>query len=165
MYKKILVPLDSSELAECALEHVRAITAGGQVPEVVLLHVTQPITGSYLVQELNEAMRRDAEYRSTMYGKDYLVRVADNLSKEIGSLSKEADSLKKEGTAVKTIIIPGKPAEEILDYAEKNGVDLIVMSTHGRSGPSRWTFGSVADRVLRHSPTPVLIVAPHGCRI
>ena len=52
----------------------------------------------------------------------------------------------------------GGIAETILDYAENNKVDLIIMSTHGRSGPSRWAFGSVAEKVVRHAPCPVLVV-------
>ena len=66
---------------------------------------------------------------------------------------------------VQPVVIQGKVAEGILDYVVKNQVDLIMMSTHGRSGPSRWALGSVADRVIRHSLIPVLIVSPKGCRI
>jgi nucleotide-binding universal stress UspA family protein len=51
-----------------------------------------------------------------------------------------------------------------LEYAAKNHVDLIIMTSHGRSGISRWLFGSVAERVSQHSTIPVLIVAPAGCR-
>ena len=54
-------------------------------------------------------------------------------------------------------------AEIILDFAEKNKMQLIIMSTHGRSGISRWAMGSVADRVVNHSKTPVLTITPTGC--
>ena len=80
-------------------------------------------------------------------------------------LSRTADKLKQEGLAVETAILVGRAADEILGYASQNQVDLIIMSTHGRSGISRWVMGSVADRVLRHSAVPVLIIAPAGCRI
>ena len=69
------------------------------------------------------------------------------------------------GVTTKSVTIEGKPAEAIVDYAEKNGIDLIVMSTHGRSGPSRWALGSVADKVIRSSTVAVLICVPEGCRI
>ena len=66
---------------------------------------------------------------------------------------------------METAAVRGSPAEEILDYAQNNQVDLIVMSTYGRYGISRWAFGSVTDKVLRHSIATVLITSPSGCRI
>ncbi len=57
----------------------------------------------------------------------------------------------------------GGVAEGIADYATKNDADLIIMATHGRSGISRWVLGSVADRVLRSSCVPVLMVRAPGC--
>ena len=79
-------------------------------------------------------------------------------------LSEVAESLKKEGIVVETTIVYGQVAHEILKYVEENRVDLIVMSTHGRSGAARWPVGSVADSILRHSTVPVLIVPPHSFR-
>ncbi len=79
-------------------------------------------------------------------------------------LSKVADSLKKDGAATQAVVIQGRPADTILEFADKNRVDLIIMSTHGRSGPSRWVFGSVADKIVRHSTAPVLITSPPGVR-
>jgi len=140
MYKKILVPLDGSELAECTLNHVRAIAAGCQVPEVVLLMVMEPIP-SQVYAEVPEDTIREAEKRNRTGAEDYL--------------SKLAHDLKKDGIATKSVLVLGRAADEILDYVNKNQVDLIVMSTHGRSGISRWVWGSVADRVLHHSRVPV----------
>ena len=62
-------------------------------------------------------------------------------------------------------ILQGKAAEIILDYANKNGVDLVVMSTHGWGGKTRWDFGRVADRVIRASSIPVVMASPKGCRV
>jgi nucleotide-binding universal stress UspA family protein len=62
-------------------------------------------------------------------------------------------------------IVEGRAAEATINYAEKDHVDLIIISPHGRSGISRWTFGSVVERVLRHSIVPGLSVAPAACRI
>ena len=76
-----------------------------------------------------------------------------------------ADDLNKDGVAAETAVVSGKPAEAILDYAKQNQVELIIMSTHGRSGVGRWAFGSVADRILRYSVAPVLLIPPAGCRI
>jgi nucleotide-binding universal stress UspA family protein len=152
MYKKILAPVDGSELSECSLAHVKAIASGCKVPEVVLLRVIEPfqqvgMTSSYINEDLLLKMRKEAE-----------LRVEDNLSKL-------ANNLNSEGIIARTAIAQGMVANEILDYASKNNVDLIIMSTHGSSGIVRWALGSVADKVLRHSQVPVLIVAPKSCRI
>jgi len=149
MYKKILVPLDGSELAECALDHVKAIAIGCQVPEVVLLRVIEPIPSQAYV-EAPEDIIREAEKRNRTEAEDYL--------------SKLADDLKKGGVAAQAVVVLGREADEILDYVNKNQVELIIMSTHGRSGISRWVWGSVTDRVIRHSRVPVLTVSPAGCR-
>ena len=147
MYKKILAPLDGSQFSECSLEHVKAIATGCHVPEVVLLRVVE------LPQQLYEVYPdwlRDTHQKAHAGAKDYLATVADNL--------------KKEGIAVQTAVSQGRPEDEILDYAKKNQIDLIIMSTHGKSGVSRWVMGSIADRVVHHSTVPVLIVSPPGCR-
>jgi nucleotide-binding universal stress UspA family protein len=57
----------------------------------------------------------------------------------------------------------GNPAEMLADFAAKNQTDLILIATHGRSGPSRWVWGSVADRLLRAACVPVLMVRAPGC--
>ena len=151
MYKKILVPLDGSKLAECALAHVKTIAAGCHVSEVVILRVVEPnpavsealsegVTG---YDELNNQMQQVAE--------NYLTGITFKFRQESG-----AD--------VHSALAYGFAANEILAYAAKNNIDLIIMTTHGRSGVSRWLFGSVAERVSHHSTVPVLIVTPSGCR-
>ena len=152
MYREVLVPLDGSELAECALEHVRAIAKGCQVDKVVLLRVLDPpfqagAAKSYIAAE----HVRQAEDKLEADARGYLDRVASDLSKN--------------GVSVKTeLVLSGEPAAKILESAREDKVDLIIMSTHGRSGVSSWVFGSVAERIVRHSPIPVLIVAPCGFR-
>ena len=80
-------------------------------------------------------------------------------------VSGTADKMKKEGINAKGVVLEGRAGDEILDYAKSNKIDLIVISTHGRSGVSRWVMGSVADKVLRHSSIPVLIATPPACRV
>ena len=152
MYNKILAPVDGSTLSECSLDHVRAVATGCSVPEVVLLRVIEPLS-SYAVSALAQAGGN-------------LIEQAENVNKAEAQayISEMVKKLNKEGIAAKGETIYGKAADEILGYAEKNKVDLIIMSTHGKSGISRWAFGSVADRVVRHSRAPVLTVAPAGCR-
>ncbi len=152
MYQKVLVPMDGSKLAECVLEHVKSIATGCQVPTVVLLRVVEPIAlHGYLPREMAEGAYRDARETAEIQAKDYL--------------NEKAEKLKAEGVLVETDITDGLPADEILSYAEEKGVDLIVMSTHGKTGVSRWFSGSVAEKVVSQSLIPVLVVTPPGCRI
>jgi nucleotide-binding universal stress UspA family protein len=77
-------------------------------------------------------------------------------------LAPAAERLRETGISVRIDTAFGRPAEEIVDYADREGMDLIVMSTHGRSGLSRWLLGSTADKVLRGSHLPILLIRPHG---
>ena len=149
MYNKILVPLDGSETAESIIPHVKEIASGCHVSTVVLLRVIeQPETGA-----------------SSSWGGVVSSQQLDTIVKKVMNeattyLSKVADELKKEGMIIQTRIIQGSPADSILDYAHENNIDLIIMSTRGRSGIARWVFGSVAEKVVHHSPVPVLLSTP-----
>ena len=157
MYKKILVPLDGSDLAECSLAHVKAIATGCNVPEVILLRIIEPIT-SFDIGELAASNAKLASQVEQNVEKMHKTQAMDYINEQV-------DKLKKQGLNPTGFTMSGKAAEEILNYADKNQVDLIIMSTHGRSGISRWAFGSVADRVVHYSTAPVLLVSPLGCRI
>ncbi len=151
MYKKILAPLDGSEFSERSLEHVKAIATGCHVPEVVLFGVVEPIPqpaeiGGFVGGE----WVYQAEKQAVAWLQEYLIKSADKLSGE--------------GINSKMAIAHGKAADEILDYVNKNKVDLIIMTTHGRSGVARWAMGSVADKVVRHAQAPVLLISPQGSR-
>ena len=155
MYSKVLIPLDGFGLAECILDHVRTIVTGCQVSEVVLLTVV----------EVYEKGLPSTTWGGVISAEQGAELAAKSIAKAKNYLTQVADRLKEEGMFVQPVVIQGRVAEGILDYAVRNQVDLIMMSTHGRSGPSRWALGSVADRVIRHSLIPVLIVSPKGCRI
>ena len=142
MFKKILVPMDGSELSESVLTHVIDIVTGCHVPEVVLVRVREPLDPN-VISTLDPHIAADLD-------KSYQ-------DEAVRYLNKIAKTLKKKGIDAGTVVLSGNPAEEIIEYTQKNGVDLIIMSTRGRSGVSRWIFGSVADKVLRHSTVPVLI--------
>jgi nucleotide-binding universal stress UspA family protein len=152
MYKRILVALDGSDLAECSLEHSRAIAQGCNVTEVVVFRAIEPLstqTISALAEAGDDSLRKAVE-QNEQDAQDYVLKVQNNL--------------KTRGIAPRAVTVKGPAADEILSYAEKNDVDLIVMSTHGRSGLSRFFFGSVAEKVSRHSRVPVLLISPQGCR-
>jgi nucleotide-binding universal stress UspA family protein len=159
MYKKILVPLDGSELAECVLPHVESIAKGCGAKEVVFLRVVEPL-------------RWVVGPSYAMGGMDDTVGISEDDMERITSASKAAaenylgqlaNRTKYNGITIKTEVISGKAAESIAEYATRNGVDLITIATHGRSGVSRWVWGSVADRVLRSACVPVLMVRAPGC--
>jgi nucleotide-binding universal stress UspA family protein len=78
-------------------------------------------------------------------------------------LDRVAKKMSAKGMNVSTEVLLWKPAEAIVGYAKQLGCDLIVMASHGRSGPSRWAFGSVTDKVLRSSCIPVLMIRAPGC--
>jgi nucleotide-binding universal stress UspA family protein len=152
MYKKILVPLDGSDLAECALEHVKAIALGCNVPEVVLFRVVEPIYTGADAMSYGAVMYADLINQVEKEAQEYITDVTEKFKRNTGI---EAQS----------VLAHGNAADEILEYSKKNKVDLIIMTTHGRSGISRWLFGNVADKVSHHSTVPVLIIASSGCRI
>jgi nucleotide-binding universal stress UspA family protein len=140
MYKHILVPLDGSKLAEQALPHAVA-QAEKFGAEVVLVKVLQPLSEPILSAP---AAVRAAEEASARLLREYLDGVAARLQEQ--------------GIAVQVALLGGKPYVEIIRFAEENEIDLIVMSTRGHSGLSRWLLGSVADRVVRGATVPLLLV-------
>ena len=146
MYKKILAPMDGSEFSECVLAHIKAIAIGCKVPEVVLFRAIEPVQTPYIANNLFEQAEKEA-----------IANIKD-------SFNKTAEELRADGISTSQAIVNGYAANEILEYAEKNNVDLIIMSTHGSSGFVRWTLGSVTEKVTRHSPAPVLVVTPKTCR-
>ena len=154
MYRKIVVPLDGSKLAECALGHVEAIAKGCNTLEVDLVRVVRPIP-LYMsgddMSYIDPSVLTKAVEGEKAQAKVYL----DKLVKDLGA----------KNISAKSVVLSGEPAQSVIDYAEKNGAELIVMSSHGRSGPARWAMGSVAERVTQHAKLPVLVVAAPGCRI
>ena len=151
MYNRIMVPMDGSELAECVLPHVEALAKGCQAKEVILVRAFVPfravnIGGEY-VQNEKEITRIDADFKAE--AQDYLEKVAERLN-----LS---------GIAARWAILTGKPSEILSEFAKADNCDLIIMATHGRSGVSRWVWGSIADRILRSACVPVLMVRAPGC--
>jgi len=142
MYKRILVPLDGSMLAEIALPYAKEI-ARHFGSEVTLIHVTTP-----------------SEDISKFEHRAYLTKITAETEQQI---KKSADLPPGEKFKVKSAIIdsPGlftHPAEQILDYADKENSSLIVMATHGITGIRRWALGSTANNVARAFKCPLLLV-------
>ncbi len=141
MYKRVVIPLDGSPVAEAILPFILEI-AGPLDLEVVLVRVLTPmppqvVEGSrHVVVEDPEARRLDAE--------EYLAPMAAELAAK--------------GVRVRTEVRRGEPAAEIVTAAREAAADLIAMTTHGRSGLGRLLFGSVAESVLRRAEIPVFLM-------
>jgi nucleotide-binding universal stress UspA family protein len=153
MYENIAVPLDGSKLAECVLPHVEQIAAGCSTLEVTLVSVTERVSSRRYVEDESQQLGG----RLAAEGRGRLEKQAQRY------LSRIAKGLEAKGIKAQTQVLLGDPAEQIAYYAEHHPCDLIVMASHGRSGPSRWAHGSVADRVVRASCVPVLMVRAPGC--
>ena len=150
MYKKIMIPLDGSELAECVLPHVVAFIKEFNISDVTLVRVLEPeisYSGEYTIAPEILAEKESVNKSSA---KDYLNQVVKRLEHE--------------GTALHTEVLVGRVTERLIDYAEKNDVDLVLMATHGHSGVTRWVRGSVADKILRSANVPVLMVRAPGTK-
>jgi nucleotide-binding universal stress UspA family protein len=152
MYKKIMVPLDGSELAECVFPHLETIAKGCQPPpEVIVVQAVEPISVPYGMEVLEFSSLKQVEAFETHQktgAKKYLKQVVARL--------------KQNGIKARAELIYGKAGEALSDYAVKNKVDLVIIATHGRSGISRWVFGSVANRIVHSAGVPVLMVRAPG---
>ncbi len=161
MYQKILVPLDGSKLAECAIPHVEELARGCGTEQVILVSVTERITGYRVIESHTRTL---GEQLSPGPGERLIPEAVGKLERQARRyLGKIAKKLEAKGINVQEEVLLGKPADEITLYAANEKCDLIVMSSHGRSGPSRWTRGSVADKILRASSVPVLLIGAPGC--
>lgn len=152
MYKKIMVPLDGSELAECVLPHLEKFITSKQVTTVVLVRVVEPESTIFDDTAVLSSKSRDQIIKNA--------RIIEEKRKSNAAAYLEGvvSRLKRNGVEIKTAVLLGRVADSLADYIETNGIKLIIIATHGRSGISRWVRGSIADRVLRFSRVPVLMV-------
>ncbi len=169
MLQKILVPLDGSELAEATIPYVMELSRRCKPLEVVLLQVVRLPQGRsapvYKRQdtEFPELMPDSAADLETARHPIYRDQEIESARAEVeAALIPMAQKLRGEDISVRMAVAFGRPAQEIVAFAEREEIDLIAMSTHGRSGLSRWILGSVADKVLRGTHLPVLLVRPPG---
>ena len=141
MYRKILVPLDGSHVAEGVLPHAKAL-AYSEGAEMILLTVGANPALDFAFSDPGIAQRavEEQEERSKKY------------------ISEIEEQLKAEGFRVSTLLRVGSVADVILGVADELKVDVIAMSTHGRTGAARWFLGSIAERVVHSSKVPVLLI-------
>jgi nucleotide-binding universal stress UspA family protein len=143
-FKKILFPVDLSESSTNIVPYVQSIAAkyDARLHLLFVARVFDYFTSMYVphpsVSQFEKEVLEGAEKR--------LYEFADEFFKDVA------------GT--KTKVLAGDPSEEILKYISENAIDLVVMGTHGRKGLDRVIFGSVAERVVKTSPVPVMVVNP-----
>ena len=163
LYKKILVPLDGSELAAQALPHAEEI-ADGTGAQLILLQIVVD-QRSLVVTQTTSGMSGSGVLVGAVgvnvipapQSQDIHNQAMDEAKRDMDEL---AVSLRHRKIDATSDIDTGDPATCILDYAAANEIDLIVMSTHGRTGVRRWAYGSVANKVLQAASCAVLIVRP-----
>lgn len=146
MYQRILVPLDGSKLAESVLPHVEAVAKAFKASSVTFLRVVEPVQphteADAVISDEESKKLASAHY---LEAKEYL----KNLTAQ----------LKWNSIHIRAEVLPtGHPADMIVRFANKNDMNLIVIATHGRSGVLRWFMGSVAEKILRSSSTPILMI-------
>jgi nucleotide-binding universal stress UspA family protein len=147
MYTHILVPLDGSPLAEQILPHVKALAEVGTKPRITLLRAVP------------------REYPDIVEGEttNDVVNPMEKLTSDAQAyLDKIASPLRSEGLEVAGQVLVRQPADAIVEFANREGVDLIAMATHGRGGLGRWVFGSVTQKIMHLTPAPMLVVRPQG---
>ncbi len=143
MYRKILVPLDGSALAEHALGHAEEIArgTGAEILLVQSINITVPVAPEAVFiagdEAIEEVTKASGKYLETI-----------------------AAPLRTAGFTVRTMVDDRPPTDAILHAADREGVDLIVMSSHGRSGFSRLVMGSVAESVLHATRRTMVLVRP-----
>lgn len=143
---RILTPLDGSGLSRQALPLASEIARAARA-ELILLRAVVPMIEAYIgAPVLGRPLVENSETLNALY--EYA----------LDELKAEAASLRAEAPRVLTRAIIGYPAEVIIDEAREMDVDLIVMATHGYSGLRRWALGSVADKVLHATTTPLILV-------
>ena len=149
MYEKILIPLDGSTVGEAALpvieDLVAKLTPVFKV-EITLLQVVSSLTHWVVAGEASAPV-------------PYTERELEMIKqKATDYLDKAGEGLRRKGATVNTKVVIGAAAEEIIKAADETNATLIAMSTHGRSGFSRWAFGSITNKVLRAGNVPILTV-------
>jgi nucleotide-binding universal stress UspA family protein len=139
--QKILVPIDGSEQSREALEYALEQFSDA---DIAVINVIDPIEAGYTAQATVPG-----------YSEEWFEQAKDSAEELFEEAQETADEYDHD---LDTATEVGRPSRTIVDYAEDNDVDHIVIGSHGRSGVSRILLGSVAESVVRRSPVPVTIV-------
>jgi nucleotide-binding universal stress UspA family protein len=160
-YRQILVPLDGSERAAAALDHAATIAklASARLALVQVIPSAAMLVSETAVASPSMGMPTVDPYLSASQFESVESALTEEAKVTLGAA---AETTRVQGIDTETVLLQGAPADAILAYAQEHQTDLIVMSTHGRTGLARLVFGSVAESVLRRATCPVLLVRVAG---
>lgn len=181
MYKKVVIPLDGSDLAEQALAYLDEVKKDN--PQVMLVSVTEEISGHVPEKEAFEPFVSEHEVVKPppliyalppgMVVPNYVPNMTiDHGNHEIripvgkmaatakNYLHRIADKLEEQGFNITTNVLIGNPAREIIDFAEEQKADLIVMASTGKPGIKRWDMSNIAEKVIKNAKISVMLVRP-----
>lgn len=150
MLDHVLVPLDGSALSEQALPYAAEILCNQGTITLVSV-VETPLEADYAITDIPITVVGGAR----AFNEDAYATTHRRVREYLGSVER---GLIAKGYKVETIAEMGDPATVVVDIANSHEVDAIVMTTHGRTGFSRWLFGSVTQKVISSMPCPVLVV-------
>ncbi len=157
MFSKILLPLDGSDLSSQAVEHAKALATATNA-SLVLLQVVDS-EAQLISQASGITIEPLAMGEVTVDAARAAVAAQRAVAEENLNAAKAA--LESAGISVEAIVREGQPGDQIVDAVEELGCDVVVIATHGRTGFRRAILGSVADHVVRHTPTAsVLLIKP-----
>ncbi len=145
--QRVLITLDGSPLAECAIELGVGIAQSLQA-EVTLLRCVPHVVADGKLDEHERSLNHRLQEDLVIEAREYLRARSDGAGRSARSV------------AIKTDVRIGSPADSILEYIETYGIDLLVMATHGRTGLKRWVYGSVTAKVLRSVSCSMLVIRP-----
>jgi nucleotide-binding universal stress UspA family protein len=177
MYKKVVVPLDGSKLAELALPHLEEIGKGCSIPDVLLISVTEAVRGTIFQSQAQEEFVPEKPVGAPLpaIGTTYIGIVfnthaagVQQVPLTLGKMAKTAadylckiaKDLEKKGFKVIATVLIGNPAEQIARYVAQQEADLVIMAGTGKSGLSRWNISNITSKVIKESCVPVLVVKP-----
>jgi len=151
MYKRILVPLDGSERAEQILPHAEGLASSGE-STLILLYVIEPVGPSF--SPGMSMMVAPPPQELEIYWKN--LQAAEKDARDY--LQKKSAALSKKNIKTETVILRGEPVNAIVNTAQEKDVDLIAMTSHGRTGLERVFYGSVTSGVLHKVDRPLLLI-------
>jgi nucleotide-binding universal stress UspA family protein len=144
-FKKILFPVDLSESSEKIVPYIQTVAKkfNSEIHLLFVARVFDYFTGIYVPAASITAMEKDIIYGAEKRLDEFVEQYFSDYPNMV------------------TSVVPGDASNKIIDYITSNDIDLVIMGTHGRKGLDKVIFGSVAERVVKTAPVPIMVVNPH----